>query len=156
MGGAFQTIRNDENPYKEYNIKLDIPAAQKLAREWPGTIVFSGFEIGIAIPYPAQSIVDDYNYVPHHPLKEAYIAYIPPPHNRPTWDLTSALYAVCPDEVYFGLSSPQKVTFSDTGFTQFKSDKNGKHFYLTVTPEQIKRVTDTFLQLCPRKPDTVK
>lgn len=156
MGGAFQTIVNNENPYKEYNIKMDIPAAQKLVNNWPGRIVFSGFEIGIAIPYPAQSIVDDYNYVAHHPVKDAYIAYIPPPHNRPTWDLTSALYAVCPDDGYFGLSAPQKVSFSDTGFTQFKHDKNGKHFYLTVSPEQIQRVTALFVQICPRKPHAQK
>jgi len=156
MGGAFQTIVNNENPYKEYNIKMDVPAAQKLVNTWPGKIVFSGFEIGIAIPYPSQSIVDDYNYVHHHPVKEAYIAYIPPPHNRPTWDLTSALYAVCQDENYFGLSSPQKVSFSDTGFTQFNYAKNGTHFYLTVTPEQIQRVTALFVKLCPRKPHTLK
>ena len=36
-------------------------------------MVFSGFEIGIALPYPATSIERDYGYVPHHPLAEAYI-----------------------------------------------------------------------------------
>ena len=59
-------------------------------------MVFSGFEIGIALPYPAVSIERDYGYVRHHPLAEAYIRRNPPPHNRPTWDLTSVLYAVSP------------------------------------------------------------
>ena len=72
-------------------------------------MVYSGFEIGIALPYPAISIERDYGYVPHHPLAEAYIRYIPPPHNRPTWDLTSVLYAILGDRGYFDLSPPGKV-----------------------------------------------
>jgi 5'-3' exonuclease len=34
MGGAFQTV-NADTRYLEYNVKVDIPAAQKLARDWP-------------------------------------------------------------------------------------------------------------------------
>ncbi len=51
MAGAFQTIGND-NHYIEYNVVKDIPAAQKLAREWPVPVIWSGFEIGIAATYP--------------------------------------------------------------------------------------------------------
>ena len=67
-------------------------------------MVYSGFEIGIALPYPATSIERDYQYVPHHPLAEAYIKRNPPPHNRPTWDLTSVLVAVLRDRDYFDVS----------------------------------------------------
>ena len=73
-------------------------------------MVYSGFEIGIALPYPATSIERDYNYVPHHPLAEAYIRRNPPPHNRPTWDLTSVLIAVLDDRGYFDFSPVGKVT----------------------------------------------
>ncbi len=52
-------------------------------------MVWSGFEIGIALAYPHESIERDYRYVEHHPLAEAYYAYEPPPHDRPTWDLTA-------------------------------------------------------------------
>ena len=58
------------------------------------------------MPYPAVSIERDFGYVPHHPAAEAYCLYNPPPHERPTWDLTSALYAVRPDRGYFDLSEP--------------------------------------------------
>ena len=79
-------------------------------------MVYSGFEIGIALPYPAMSIERDYGYVPHHPLAEAYIRRNPPPHNRPTWDLTSVLYAVLPDRGYFDFRrrepSPSRPTAS--------------------------------------------
>ena len=58
-------------------------------------------------PTPPSSIERDYGYVAHHPLAEAYIRYIPPPHNRPTWDLTSVLYAVLGDRGYFDVSPPR-------------------------------------------------
>ena len=82
----------------------DIPSCQQLAERWPTPMVFSGFEIGIALPYPARSIERDYGYVTHHPLADAYIHYIPPPHNRPTWDLTAVLFAVLGDRGYFDVS----------------------------------------------------
>ena len=45
-------------------MKIDIAAAEALVRDWPTPIVFSGFEIGIAVPYPAASIEQDFAYVP--------------------------------------------------------------------------------------------
>ena len=60
--------------FLEYNVKMDIAACQQLMQDWPTPIVLSGFEIGIAVPYPAVSIERDYGYVPHHPLAEALLA----------------------------------------------------------------------------------
>ena len=103
MAGAFQPIDGNHH-YLEYNVVKDIASAQTLAERWPTAMVYSGFEIGIALPYPAISIERDYGYVPHHPLAEAYIRRNPPPHNRPTWDLTSVLDAVLGDRGYFDVS----------------------------------------------------
>ena len=55
MAGSFQPIRHSEH-FLEFNVTSDIPSAQKLARDWPTPIVWSGFEIGIAVPYPAASM----------------------------------------------------------------------------------------------------
>ncbi len=151
MAGAFQTI-DDNNHYCEFNVVKDIPAAQKLAREWPTPIVWSGFEIGIALPYPAVSIERDYAYVPHHPLAEAYIAYLPPPHERPTWDLTSALFAVQPDRGYFGLSAPGTVTVENDGFTRFMPQPNGRDRFLKLDAAQISRTREALVQLCTEPP----
>src|ERR1017187_8353202 len=38
----------------EYNVKTDIPSAQKLAAEWPGPVYWSGFEVGRTIKNPAR------------------------------------------------------------------------------------------------------
>lgn len=155
MAGAFTQIPGqDGKPYdhREYNIVKDIPSAKKIADQWPTPVVWSGFEIGIAVPYPHQSIEKDYRYVAHHPLAEAYIAYNPPPHNRPTWDLTSVLYAVRPDRDYFGLSSAGQVKVADDGLTTFQASDAGAHRYLQLTDSQKIRVTETLVALSSQPP----
>ncbi len=151
MAGAFQTI-NDNNHYPEFNVYKDIPAAQKLARDWPTPIVWSGFEIGIALPYPAVSIERDFRFVPHHPLAEAYQLYSPTPHERPTWDLTSALYAVQPDRGFFGLSEAGMVTVESDGFTRFTPQPKGRDRFLKLDATQVVRVREALVQLCSQPP----
>ena len=131
MAGDFrENIGRDR--FLEYNIKMDIPSGKYLVAHWPTPIVFSGFEIGIAVPYPAVSIEQDYGYVEHHPLAEAYRLYNPPPHNRPTWDLTSVLYAVFPDRGYFDLSPPGTVRVEEDAFSRLDAAGNGKHRHLKL------------------------
>ena len=55
MAGAFTTIEGNTR-YREYNVVKDIPSARSLADRWPTPMVYSGFEIGIALPYPSTSI----------------------------------------------------------------------------------------------------
>ncbi len=151
MAGSFQTIHGN-NQFLEYNVKMDIPSAQTLAKQWPTPIVWSGFEIGIAAAYPATSIERDYNYVAHHPLREAYYLYNPPPHDRPTWDLTSVLYAVWPDRDYFGLSAPGSVEVQDDGFTRFTPKQGGRDRFLILDDVRTARVRETLVQLSSQPP----
>ena len=150
MAGAFHPIKG--KTHLEYNIVQDIPSAQELAANWPTPIVWSGFEIGLAIRYPAKSIEEDYNYVEHHPLAEAYQLYNPTPHERPTWDLTSVLYAVFPERNYFDLSETGKVSVKANGETIFQPIPQGKHRYLKVNPLQIERIKEAFVQLASQPP----
>ncbi|QNN21611.1 nucleoside hydrolase [Planctomycetales bacterium ZRK34] len=152
MAGYFSTKPN-RNSFGEYNVKHDLPAAQNLAAHWPTEIVFSGFEVGQAIRYPARSIDNDFKYVAHHPLSESYQLYQPTPHQRPTFDLTSVLYAVEPDGGHFGLGPRGRVQFDDQATTHFTPDPQGTHRYLTVTPQQIRQVRALFVELCTQKPD---
>jgi inosine-uridine nucleoside N-ribohydrolase len=151
MAGAFTKIGNDAR-YKEYNITNDIPAAQKVAAQWPTPTVWSGFEIGIAATFPAKVVVNDFNYVAHHPLKEAYYLYEAPPHERPTWDLTSVLYALYPDRGYFDLSESGSVTVENDGFTTFVAQENGLHRYLKMNATQAARVREALAQMCVQPP----
>ena len=151
MAGSFKPIGESKH-FLEFNVTQDLPASRKLAEGWPTPIVWSGFEIGIAVPYPAISIERDFAYARHHPAAEAYRLYNPPPHERPTWDLTSTLYAVMPDRGYFGLSSPGRVTVEEDGFTRFTPDPQGRDRFLTLTETQIPRVKEALVQLASQPP----
>lgn len=156
MAGAFTPINGNAH-YCEYNVVQDIANCRKLADEWPTDVVWSGFEIGIAVPYPAESIVRDFGYIDDHPVAESYRRYEPPPHNRPTWDLTSVLYAVHPDRGYFDLSPPGRVTIENDGFSKFEPKDGGRHRYLKMNETQRARVQEALVQLTsqppsPRKP----
>lgn len=157
MAGAFQTVQWDTR-HLEYNVKLDVPAAQKLAKEWPTPVVWSGYEIGVAAAFPHVVIEEDLNYIPHHPLKEAYYLYNPPPHDRPTWDPTAVLYAVLPERGYFDLSPPGNVTVENDSATLFRAGKGGKgkHRFLVMSPEQTARVREAIVQLSVEPPATRK
>ena len=138
----------------EYNVKTDIPAAQKVLEKWPTPIVCSGFELGETILYPAKSIEDNFNYVPHHPVADAYRAYKKMPYDRPTWDLTAAIYAVRPNEHYFQVSEAGQIQVDDKGSTQFKSSAQGNARYLSVENDTArKRVLAVFRELASQPPD---
>ena len=154
MAGAFTKIPSKGKmvDHREYNIVKDIPSAKTLAAEWPTPVVWSGFEIGLSAAYPHESIEEDYNYTLHHPLAEAYILYNPPPHDRPTWDLTSVLYAVFPHRGYFDLSDSGDVSVKDNGLTTFKKSDQGRHRYLKLNDLQRKRLVEALVQLSSQPP----
>ncbi len=153
MGGAFRSNEGD-NHFIEYNVKFDIPAAQKLAREWPTPMIWSGHEIGRTARYPHRSIEQDYDYVPHHPLKDAYYLFQPPPHDRANYDLTSVLAAVFPDRGYFDLSPRGRVEIDDDGFTRFLpgKDDSGLSQYLIMDERQAARVSEACVHLSVTPP----
>ena len=138
---------------KEFNIYSDVASAKELFAGWPTPIVASGFEVGETIKYPASSIEHDFNYVPHHPVVDAYRAYMKMPYDRPTWDPTATLYAIRPDAGYFGLSTPGTITVDDEAITHFTESPKGLHRYLTVTPEQRQKVLAVMIQLASAPPD---
>ena len=53
MAGKFAPTSGVER-FQEYNVVTDVKSAQRVFRSWPTPIVFSGYEIGEAILYPAQ------------------------------------------------------------------------------------------------------
>jgi inosine-uridine nucleoside N-ribohydrolase len=146
MAGNFQ------QPKPEFNVQKDTASAGKLFSKWPTPIVASGFEIGEALLFPAAAIEHDFAYVPDHPVAEAYRNYKRMPYDRPTWDLTAALYAVRPDANYFLLSSPGRITSDDAGRTQFQPDPAGTHRYLILDAAQRARTLEALVLLASQPP----
>jgi purine nucleosidase len=140
--------------FHEYNVKVDIPAARTLYELWPVSVpvVASGWEVGRAIQNRASSIINDYNYVKFHPVKIGYEYWHQMPYDRPTYDLTSVLFAVRPARGYFGLSKPGKLTVNQQGKLQHSIDPEGNHRYLTVNTEQVVRTQEVLESLSSQPP----
>lgn len=147
MAGNFEGER-----MVEYNVLRDIPAAAKLFEEWSGKIVVSPFELGISIEYPATSIQNDFTWAAYHPLVVSYNNYLPMPYDRPTWDLTSVLYAVEGTKEYFTESEAGKISVDEQGYTSFNTTPEGNHYYLKVNEEQRKNILNRFIELLTRQP----
>lgn len=148
MAGSF-----GEKKIPEYNVVKDIPAAQNITEEWPTPIVFTPFEAGIAVTYPATSIENDFTWAPYHPVVEAYKHYLDMPYDRPTWDLIALLYVVENSPEYFTLSEAGAITVDDKGYTSFTPSKDGKHRYLTVDRVQAQKTRQHFVELITAKPN---
>jgi hypothetical protein len=146
MAGAFPSGE------PEYNIHVDLPASQKLFQHWPTPIVASGLEVGLSILYPAKSIENHFNYVENHPVTEAYRNYNKMPYDRPTWDLTSVLYAVRPEDGYFNLSEKGKIVVKEDRKTYLEKDPQGQHQYMIVNEEQRKRILEALMYLSSQPP----
>ncbi len=131
----------------EYNVREDVKACQKLVAEWPGEMVWSGFEVGRTIKYPARSIGHDFGWAPRHPVVDGYKHYMKFPYDRETWDLTAVLYAARPEAGYFTLSEPGRVEVDDKGFTKFEAAAGGRHRYLKVDEVQRARILEAMIWL---------
>ena len=144
---------NFAEPKPEFNVERDVASAQRLLAEWPGRIVASGFEIGNSMLFPAAAIEHDFAYVKDHPVAEAYRSYKKMPYDRPTWDLTAALYAIRPDHGYFGLSAPGTITADAMGRTHFAAGAGGRHQYLVMDEAQRKITLEAMELLASQPPD---
>ena len=147
MGGHFV-----DPDFKEYNIETDIASAQRLFQDWPTPIAASGFEVGIQILYPAFSILHHFDYVHHHPVVTGYENLLEMPYDRPTWDLTSVLYAVRPDERYFDLSVPGAIQVKGDGSTRFYPERDGRHRILITNEVQRARILEALIYLSSEPP----
>ncbi|WP_200861921.1 nucleoside hydrolase [Cyclobacterium qasimii] len=147
MAGNF-----DENRMQEFNVKIDINAAQKVFKDWPTQIVASPFELGFQIKYPASSIEKDFTWATPHPLVVAYENYLEMPYDRPTWDLTSMIYALEGGSEYFTSSNKGNISVDDEGYTSFVEAPDGKHQYLKVSPEQATALKNAFIDVITSKP----
>jgi hypothetical protein len=74
------------------------------------------------------------------------------PYDRPTWDLTSLLYAVESPESYFDVSKNLTISVNDDAHTSFSEDENGNHVYLKANQAQAEKIKQRFTELVSRKP----
>jgi inosine-uridine nucleoside N-ribohydrolase len=142
---------NFEGGEPEYNVRIDVASAKAVFERWPTPIVFSGYEIGRDLLYPAASIEHDFAYARPHPIAESYRAYHQMPFDRPTWDLTAALEAVRPEHGYFGRSEPGTVVVESNGATRFTAGP-GDRRYLRLDPSKRAEILEVLALLASQPP----
>ena len=159
MGGAFAIDPTAENyrAHREWNIRCDIPAAQKFAAEWPGEIVFTGYEVGDRIRMSPTNLKRDYRSPRAKFLHDAFVHWAEKNapteglnHERPTWDLTAVFFVARPEEGrgYYEVSERGNVAFDDEATTFFTPDPNGKRRAFIVDEAARVRVKEATLNLC--------
>jgi len=146
MAGNFQ------KPQPEYNVFTDAPAFRDLMKHWPSPIVFSGFEIGLLITYPIESIQRDFSWVANHPVVDAYKIYVGKAEDHPNWDSTAVLEAIRPDRGYFDLSPPGNVELGEKDTTVFTPDAQGQCRFLIAKQDQVSRIRELIADLVSEPP----
>ncbi|MBR5033850.1 MAG: nucleoside hydrolase [Bacteroidales bacterium] len=123
----------------EWNTITDLDASRVVYELCPVPLIASGYEVGCAVKYPHESILNDFGDPNLNPLTVAYMHYQPMPYDRETWDLTSVFDALDPDRSIFVRSEPGRVEVLDDGTTIFTPDPDGHIRYLSVPdPEKAK------------------
>jgi inosine-uridine nucleoside N-ribohydrolase len=145
---------NFAKPVAEYNVYNDPEAAQELFAGWPTPMIFSPFDVGLAIMFPFEAIARDFSYVAHHPIVDAYKIYVGKAEDHPNWDSTAVLEAIRPDRGYFRLSAPGRVKLERGNITVFEPDPKGNARYLMVNPAEVARVRELIATLVSEPPDT--
>jgi inosine-uridine nucleoside N-ribohydrolase len=141
--------------HPEYNVRIDVPSAKMVFERWPTPVIFSGFEIGRDLLYPAAGIARDFAYAKWHPIAESYRAYHKMPYDRPTWDLTAVLEAVRAEHGYFGQSDTGAVTVAADGATHFEAG-SGNRRYLRLDPAKKTEILEVLELLASEPPKGLK
>jgi inosine-uridine nucleoside N-ribohydrolase len=143
---------NFVKPKPEYNVYTDPDSAKVLFEEWPTPMIFSGFEVGLAITFPYEAIERDFGYTNHHPIVEAFQIYVRKREDHPNWDSTAVLEAIRADRGYFDLSARGRVRLGPKSTTVFTPDAQGNCRYLILKPDQIARVRELITTLVSEPP----
>ena len=125
----------------EWNTITDLDASRVVYELCPVPLIASGYEVGCAVKYPHESILNDFGDPSLNPLTVAYMHYQPMPYDRETWDLTSVFDALDEDRTVFQRSEPGHISLREDGATIFTPEPNGLHRYLIVPdPDKATRV----------------
>ena len=147
----------------EWNVLLDIPAAQQVAREWPGPIVYTGSEIGHGILTGASLTDPENNPVAMsyklHPYTEGGPGVIG---GRSSWDQTAVYYAVrgvdFEGEAIWDKAGPIAISFTDEGNTRFEENPAGSRHYLTqrMPIDRTAAIIEDLMNHAPRASIAIK
>jgi inosine-uridine nucleoside N-ribohydrolase len=135
---------------KEFNIFIDSTASKHVYENWPGEIIFTGFEIGWEIRTGLRLIESP---VQKSPVKDVFRISIPlsaeDKDGRMSWDETAALIGVYGTGGFFDTRRGTIIINTD-GSNSWKDDPEGKHQYVIQkmpVPEMARFIEDRMMHI---------
>lgn len=155
MGGEFP-----QSTKPETNIATHVAAARVVADQWPGEIVWHGFEVGKVLITGAQlkqSTGDN-------PIRKAYelrpyAGRLAIDQGKPSYDQAAALYAVRGAEPEFWKTvSDGHVQVDSAGQTKWQTKQSGQHSYVKLIgpPKRLATVMESLMIAPPKNRQTAE
>ncbi|GEO20350.1 nucleoside hydrolase [Cyclobacterium qasimii] len=137
MGGQFPKGK-EANFYRP-----DPVSTQVSVKNWPGEVIFSGWEIGNDIITGADFLKNALSV--DHPVSLAYKLFNDYS-GRQSWDQTSILVALSEKE-YWKMSPKGNVLVNKDGSNTWQEDPEGLHRYLieSLPPSEIAKIIDALM-----------
>ncbi|MCX6329506.1 MAG: nucleoside hydrolase [Bacteroidia bacterium] len=135
---------------KEFNIFMDSTASKYVYDNWPGEIIFTGFEIGWEIRTGLRLISSD---IKDSPIKDVFRISIPLSEEdrfgRMSWDETAALIGVYGTEGFFDIKKGT-IKVNPDGSNKWEDNPEGKHSYVIQkmpVPEMARFIEDRMMHV---------
>jgi pyrimidine-specific ribonucleoside hydrolase len=144
MGGRFPSG-------KEFNLAQDVRSANKVLTEWPGPILFSGFEIGQKIKTGIPLIHN--KEIRKSPVKDVFALCIPMAEEdsagRMSWDETAVFVAVKGWQNYYDLETG-RCKINAEGFNEWEpGSTNEAHLIEKMSPEKMSQILNLLIMHQP-------
>jgi inosine-uridine nucleoside N-ribohydrolase len=148
MAGGFPAFR-------EFNIKEDAAAAKYALENFPGEVVFSGFEIGARIKTGLPLIHND--SIQNSPVKDVFRIGIRMAEEdrdgRKSWDQTAVLVGVCGHEPWYKLKAG-RIAIDENGNNTWDTSSIGQFHLIEKAP--VSEVTALINRLMMHQPANKK
>ena len=135
---------------KEFNVFMDSTASKYLFENWPGEIIFTGFEIGWEIRTGLRLIKSP---ATHSPVKDVFSISIPlseeDKNGRMSWDETAVLISIYGTEGFFDTVRGRIIIYPD-GSNSWEDDPEGKHVYVIQkmpVPDMSRFIEDRMMHI---------
>lgn len=135
---------------REFNIYMDSSASKFVYENWPGEVVFTGFEIGWEIRTGLRLIKSP---VDNSPVKDVFRISIPLSKEdslgRMSWDETAVLIGVYGTEGFFD-TRKGTIVVGGKGRNKWNDDPEGKQMYVIQkmpVPEMAKFIEDRMMHI---------
>ena len=133
----------------EWNIKLSPDASKLVAEKWPTTVVYSGFEIGVAIMTGERLVTETPE---QSPVRMAFATNpdLDAKKNRHSWDQTAVLFAVRGLKDYWTMGSGT-IQIADDGKNNWLATGKARKYLIAKKPvADMKKVIEDMMVAPPK------